>query len=134
MWEVPKPGTAPEYNARAVLKGHDAIVVVVIVPDDDTVVSGSCDRTIRVWSQEHASVLRVMRGHAANVTSLAMAADNVVLATIASSTLSSVLHFALGRVSSVAAFKTSFKVFACPSHDEKGADRLCRTLTPKPTC
>jgi len=55
-------------------------VVVVIAPDDDTIVSGSCDRTIRVWDPEKNSVLRTMRGHAANVTSLAMSSGNDVLA------------------------------------------------------
>ena len=80
IWGVPKPGMVPEYKPRAILRGHEAIVVAVIAPDDETVVSGSCDRSIRVWNQEEATVLRTMRGHEANVTSLAMLSDNVVLA------------------------------------------------------
>ena len=57
---------------------------------------------------------------------------NVVLATIASSMLSSVLHSALDRLRAIGL--TPFKVVACASHDEKGVDGLRSTLMPRPMC
>lgn len=56
--------------------GHtDAVTDLALTADGKTLVTGSDDRTVRVWSVEKATQLRLFQGHMAGVTAVAVRAD-----------------------------------------------------------
>jgi len=61
---------------RAVLYGHDGrIMSVMESPNGRRIVSGSCDRTVRVWDAETGAELAVLRGHEGDVLLVAFSPD-----------------------------------------------------------
>jgi len=61
---------------RAVLYGHDGrIMSVMESPNGRRIVSGSCDRTVRVWDAETGAELAVLRGHEGDVLVVACSPD-----------------------------------------------------------
>ncbi len=59
-----------------VLKGHkDWVTSVAFSPDGKTVVSGSEDKTIRIWSIESGMNVRTLRGHEAGVSAVTFSKD-----------------------------------------------------------
>ncbi len=60
---------------KNVLKGHtDAVTSVAFLPDGNHIVSGSRDRTIKLWSCKGHEI-RTFRGHNDQVTSVAISSD-----------------------------------------------------------
>ena len=58
------------------LEGHTAAVTAVALsPDGRTIVSGSLDRTVKVWDAHDGRLLRSLEGHTAAVTAVALSAD-----------------------------------------------------------
>jgi len=63
-------------SQRAVLRGHEGTVrSVALSGDGRRIVSGSEDRTVRVWDGETGAELRCLRGHQDWVWSVALSAD-----------------------------------------------------------
>jgi len=58
------------------LTGHTGVVTsIAFSPDGRTLVSGSADKTIRLWSVSTATLLRTLVGHTACVESVALSPD-----------------------------------------------------------
>jgi hypothetical protein len=58
------------------LVGHEAEVTTVAMNCEGTqIISGSADKTIRVWDGRTGQCLRILRGHQARITQLALSED-----------------------------------------------------------
>ncbi|MGW4774661.1 NB-ARC domain-containing protein [Nocardia sp. NPDC004278] len=79
LWLCPRtPGslTEPGGPLERILQGHDErINAVAISADGKHIVSGSRDKTLRVWDLESGQLKRVVEGHEQEVKSLALTAD-----------------------------------------------------------
>lgn len=63
------------------LTGHsDTVWAVAIAPDSQTLVSGSFDKTIRLWDRETGAVLRILSGHTDAVRAVTVSTDGQTLA------------------------------------------------------
>jgi WD40 repeat protein len=79
----PEPAQEPLSGAAAtgpgvttISLGHTASVrSVALSGDGRTAVSGSADKTVRVWDVETSQCLKVMQGHTDSVTSVALSGD-----------------------------------------------------------
>lgn len=59
-----------------VLTGHeDGVLALALSPQDNVIVSGSRDRTIRIWSMADGTCVRTLVGHARSVRELAIGHD-----------------------------------------------------------
>jgi len=61
----------PEGNSLRTLQGH-VMGVWAMVPWDDILVSGGCDRDVRVWDLSTGACLHTLRGHTSTVRCLKM--------------------------------------------------------------
>ncbi len=61
---------------RTTLHGHtESIAAVAVTPDGRWAVSGSWDKTLRVWDLESGAVLATLRGHSEAVRAVAVTPD-----------------------------------------------------------
>jgi WD40 repeat protein len=61
VWDLLKDGKA---TVRPRLQGHtDAVMGLSLSPDDKYVVSGSWDKTVRVWEVATGKLIRMLEGH-----------------------------------------------------------------------
>ncbi len=61
--------------------GHAEIITcLALSPDGKTLVTGSKDRSIRVWDVNTAKVVRILQGHTHEITSLVFSSDGTQLA------------------------------------------------------
>ncbi|KAF4123233.1 F-box and WD-40 domain protein CDC4 [Geosmithia morbida] len=67
-----------EGNPLRTLQGH-IMGVWAMVPWGDTLVSGGCDRDVRVWDLETGTCLHTLRGHTSTVRCLKMADKNTAI-------------------------------------------------------
>ncbi|HEY5434885.1 MAG TPA: serine/threonine-protein kinase [Candidatus Limnocylindrales bacterium] len=68
--------TLSEAWARHTLQGHtDEVTAVAVSPDGRWVVSGSYDRTLRIWDPESGTCVRTLEGHTNWVKAVAVAPD-----------------------------------------------------------
>jgi WD40 repeat protein/predicted Ser/Thr protein kinase len=77
------PLTNPWHNTQLhrTLSGHsDVIRSVAISPDGQTLVSGSYDRTIKLWALYTGKLLRTLPGHSHRVTCISISPDGRTLA------------------------------------------------------
>ncbi|PHH72239.1 hypothetical protein CDD80_4672 [Ophiocordyceps camponoti-rufipedis] len=65
-------------NAPRILQGH-VMGVWAMVPWGDTMVSGGCDRDVRVWDLKTGACLHTLRGHTSTVRCLKMADANTAI-------------------------------------------------------
>ncbi|RCI13777.1 hypothetical protein L249_7982 [Ophiocordyceps polyrhachis-furcata BCC 54312] len=65
-------------NAPRTLQGH-VMGVWAMVPWEDTMVSGGCDRDVRVWDLKTGACLHTLRGHTSTVRCLKMADANTAI-------------------------------------------------------
>lgn len=64
-------------NKTETLSGHDNLVSsLVITSDDKYIISGSTDKTIRVWDRETCEQVDMLLGHKGMVSSLAISSDD----------------------------------------------------------
>ncbi|CAJ2505981.1 Uu.00g001110.m01.CDS01 [Anthostomella pinea] len=67
-----------EGNALRTLQGH-IMGVWAMVPWEDVLVSGGCDRDVRVWDMANGSCLHTLRGHTSTVRCLKMSDANTAI-------------------------------------------------------
>ncbi|PHH85468.1 hypothetical protein CDD83_374 [Cordyceps sp. RAO-2017] len=67
-----------EGNSPRTLQGH-VMGVWAMVPWEDTMVSGGCDRDVRVWDLKTGACLHTLRGHTSTVRCLKMADANTAI-------------------------------------------------------
>jgi WD40 repeat protein len=68
--------TAPGGPLIRTVEGHrDAINAVAVTPDGRRAVSGSIDRTLRLWDLETGQTLRMLEGHTDSVRAVAVTPD-----------------------------------------------------------
>ena len=68
------------------LQGH-VMGVWAMVPHGDTLVSGGCDRDVRVWDLRTGHAVHVLRGHTSTVRCLKMSGPNIAISGSRDSTL-----------------------------------------------
>jgi WD40 repeat protein len=57
----------------------DSITVIAVTPDNERVLSGSNDKTIRVWNLETGNLLSILSGHREQVSSIALSSNGKFL-------------------------------------------------------
>lgn len=67
-----------EGNQQRTLQGH-IMGVWAMVPWGDTLVSGGCDRDVRVWDLKTGRCIHTLRGHTSTVRCLKMADENTAI-------------------------------------------------------
>ncbi|KAI1334168.1 WD40-repeat-containing domain protein [Xylariaceae sp. FL0016] len=67
-----------EGNALRTLQGH-IMGVWAMVPWEDVLVSGGCDRDVRVWDMTNGQCLHTLRGHTSTVRCLKMSDENTAI-------------------------------------------------------
>jgi WD40 repeat protein len=61
-------------------EGHnDAVNAVTISPDGKFLISGSADRTIKIWHLVRGELRQTLQGHSDGVTSVALSLDGRTL-------------------------------------------------------
>jgi len=64
------------FNSKMTFRGHtDAVNSVAFSPDGKRILSGSRDRTVKVWDTERGNEILTLKGHTLNVTSVAWSPD-----------------------------------------------------------
>ena len=71
----------PEAKPIAQLGEHADSVMSVAWQDDDTIVSASLDKEVRVWSVKSGKLVRTFKGHSRGVTSVSFLADKKTMIT-----------------------------------------------------
>jgi WD40 repeat protein len=63
------------------LKGHDKrVLAVTFSPDDQLIVSGSEDKTVKIWDAVHGFLLGTLTGHTTGINAVAFSPDGKLLA------------------------------------------------------
>ncbi|CAK0879128.1 unnamed protein product [Prorocentrum cordatum] len=76
IWELTPEGEYVGYARRA-LSGHsEPVSSVVLSSDGQFALSGSWDRTMRLWDLNTGATARTFQGHAKDVNSVAFSGDN----------------------------------------------------------
>jgi WD40 repeat protein len=89
---------AADGTERRRLKGHtDSVSVLAITPDGKTLVSGSRDRTVRLWDVATGVEKKVLKGHADTLKALAASADGKLLASSDNRGIIRIWEVATGR-------------------------------------
>jgi WD40 repeat protein len=99
LGSLPVPRTfAGEPTERGSLRGHtNEVLSLAITPDGKTLVSGSLDRTIKLWDLTTLKERATLRGHAGSVIGMALAADGTTLASLSRDGIIKVWDLTTGR-------------------------------------
>jgi len=77
VWQVENSAGSFEGYAKKALTGHSQCVQDVVVSSDGRyALSGSWDRTLRLWDLSSGKTVRSFTGHTSDVNSVAFSADN----------------------------------------------------------
>ena len=71
--------TAPGGSELMTLEGHTRSVIVVGVTNDNLIISGSEDGTLRVWDFKSGNCLHVLKGHSSPITALGLASEKRII-------------------------------------------------------
>ncbi len=63
-----------DYHHRT-LQGHTCVFSVCVSPDGRSIVSGSFDKTLKVWDVSSGACVRTLQGHTHVVTTVCMSPD-----------------------------------------------------------
>ena len=67
------PEPEPQYHSLRTLSGHaGSVQSVVVTPNEQQIVSGSTDETIKVWDLESGKEVRTLSGHDGSVSAVAV--------------------------------------------------------------
>jgi WD40 repeat protein len=89
---------AQEPKERASLRGHsNEVLALAIAADGKTLVSGSMDRTIKLWDLTTGKERATLKGHASSILSMALAADGKTLAAASHDGVIKVWDLATGK-------------------------------------
>ena len=59
------------------MKGHSkSVKSIAISSDSKYIVSGSYDKTIKIWNLESGQEIKTLKGHSESVNSVAISSDN----------------------------------------------------------
>jgi WD40 repeat protein len=103
----------PDSPAGAIsFEGHTSKVYdVAITPDGKHVITGSDDRSVRVWEAETGKVVSILEGHTREVWSVAVAGDGQTVVSVSDDR--SVIVWDLGRQKLVTRFSADGALTAC---------------------
>ena len=80
-----EPLSAPvkkSWHKLHLLKGHrEEIISVAISPDSSFIVTGSADKTARIWATKSGALRAVLTGHKETIETVSISPDNRVIAT-----------------------------------------------------
>ncbi len=81
VWHAqPDPSNKPITKPIRTFSGHkDTVWTVKLTPDLKSVVSGSYDKTIKIWEMESGNMLGTLKGHSKRINSLAVSPDGKLL-------------------------------------------------------
>ena len=68
------------FQCQSTLKGHaEAVESIAISSDGQTLVSGSWDKTIKIWNLTTSQLMRTLEGHKSSLTCVALSQDGQIL-------------------------------------------------------
>ncbi len=72
LWKF-QPAPAPTLDHQAQLRGHaDQVTTLLFTEDGQTMISGSADRTVRLWDAQTGQERGILRGHSDAVQAMAL--------------------------------------------------------------
>ena len=77
LWRRVNPSA--DYNCVRTFSGHTGSVWSVAVMENQNIVSGSADKTIKIWSQSTGECLHTLSGHTGVVYSVAVLPTNEIV-------------------------------------------------------
>ena len=94
------------------LRGHSAgVSSLALLPDGRHVVSGSSDRTLKLWNLETGEELRTFAGHSDQVNSVAVSSDGKLAVSVSRDRTLKVWELNTGRI--LANFRAEEELVAC---------------------
>lgn len=76
-----KNSVSSENPLKKTLTGHlEGVWAVALSKDGKTLVSGSADKTIKIWNLDTGQLIRTLSGHSDSVRSIALSSDRQILA------------------------------------------------------
>ena len=85
LWHRANPSA--DYNCVRTFSGHTGSIRSVAVMENQNIVSGSADKTIKIWSQRTGECLHTLKGHTGDVYGVAALPTNEIVSASNDTTL-----------------------------------------------